>query len=112
MKKVFFITLIAILLISCNSGKKNTDNRTVFRYNENVGITSLDPAFAKDKARIWACNQLFNGLVQLDNDLKVKPCIAKRWTISDGGKLYTFTIRDDVVFHDHGMKLRFCSRRR
>ena len=38
------------------------DDSTVFRYNEHKNIGSLDPAFAKDLADIWATNQLFNGL--------------------------------------------------
>ena len=60
--------LLTILLLSCK-GKQDTHNRQVFRYNESAGITSLDPAFAKDQANIWACNQLFNSLVQLDSQL-------------------------------------------
>ena len=39
---------------------------SIFKYNETSGINSLDPAFAKDQATVWATNQLFNGLVQLD----------------------------------------------
>ncbi|MCB0433299.1 MAG: ABC transporter substrate-binding protein, partial [Mangrovimonas sp.] len=48
---------------------------------------------------IWATNQLFNGLVQMDENLKVKPCIAKHWQITDSGKVYTFALRKDVWFH-------------
>jgi peptide/nickel transport system substrate-binding protein len=60
---------------------------------------TLDPAFARDQAHIWACNQLYNGLVQLDDSLNVKPCIAKTWQISDDGLGYTFHLRNDVFFH-------------
>ena len=87
-----------ILITACKSGRFENDGRTVFRYNESAGITSLDPAFARDQANIWAVNQLFNGLVQLDNDLKVKPCIAKSWEISPNGLGYTFHLRNDVFF--------------
>lgn len=74
--------------------------KTVFRYNEAANISSLDPAFAKDLANIWACNQLFSGLVRLDENLMVEPAIAKSWTISEDGLVYTFTLREDVHFHD------------
>jgi peptide/nickel transport system substrate-binding protein len=60
----------------------------------------LDPAFARNQANIWAVNQLFNGLVQLDDNLKVKPCIAKNWEISADGLSYTFQLRNDVFFHE------------
>ena len=63
-----------------------------------LNITSLDPAFAKDQRNIWAVNQLYNGLVQLDDSLQVKPSIAKNWDISEDGKVYTFSLRDDCLF--------------
>ena len=94
----FFICFLLILITACKSGRFENDGRTVFRYNESAGITSLDPAFARDQANIWAVNQLFNGLVQLDENLKVKPCIAKSWEISPDGLIYTFHLRNDVFF--------------
>lgn len=75
------------------------DGKAIFRYNESAGIATLDPAYAKDQALIWATSQLFNGLVRLDTNLNVEPCIAKRWTITPDGLTYTFTLRDDVYFH-------------
>lgn len=94
----YFFLIPIILITSCKSGKFENDGRTVFCYNESAGITSLDPAFARDQANIWAVNQLFNGLVQLDDNLKVKPCIAKSWEISQDGLNYTFHLRNDVFF--------------
>ncbi len=91
--------ILLILFTACKPGRFNNDGRTVFRYNESAGITSLDPAFARDQANIWAINQLFNGLVQLDDHLKVKPCIAKSWEISADGLEYKFHLRTDVFFN-------------
>ncbi len=73
----------------------------VFRYNEHHNIASLDPAFARDMQTIWATNQLFNGLTQLDDTLAIQPDIAKQWTISEDALTYTFTLREDVTFHKH-----------
>ncbi|MDC0249605.1 ABC transporter substrate-binding protein [Flavobacteriales bacterium] len=98
-RKVGFFILI-LFLTSCNSEKNNTD-LAIFKYNESSGISTLDPAFAKDQATIWVTNQLFNGLVQLDNKLNVKPSIAKRWYISNDALVYTFLLRNDVFFHNH-----------
>lgn len=94
---VFFTLLI--LITGCKPNRLGIDGRVVFRYNESAGITSLDPAFARDQANIWAVNQLFNGLVQLDSNLKVQPCIARNWDISADGMNYTFHLRNDVFFH-------------
>jgi ABC-type transport system substrate-binding protein len=67
----------------------------------NNGITSLDPAFARTQDNIWAVNQLFNGLVQLDHNLKLKACVADSWHIDSSGKIYDFFLRKDVYFHLH-----------
>ncbi|WMI67122.1 ABC transporter substrate-binding protein [Aestuariibaculum sp. YM273] len=90
-----------ILCVSCNSNQKNNRDYLVFKYNEHKNIGSLDPAFSKDIADIWATNQLFNGLVQMDDDMQVLPCIAKHWTISEDALTYNFTLRNDVKFHKH-----------
>lgn len=97
-KRLIFIVLIVFFISAC---RRNESSLDVFRYNENAGILTLDPAFAKDLPHIWACNQLYNGLVELDSSMMVKPSLAKRWTISEDGLTYTFYLRNDVTFHDH-----------
>lgn len=94
------IFLFFISLTSCQSGFKSQEDKSVFKYNESAGISSLDPALARDQANIWADNQLYNSLVQLDNDLLVKPSLAKSWNIEEKGTKYQFVIRDDVYFHN------------
>ena len=103
----YFRLYLGSLVIFCNfilsCGTTNDDSKSdqVFRYNEHKNISSLDPAFAKDNADIWATNQLFNGLVQMDSNLAISPSIASSWTISKDGKTYTFNLRGDVYFHPH-----------
>ena len=92
--------LLSIFFMACSSDKQ-TENFKIFKYNESAGINSLDPAFAKDQASIWATAQLFNGLVQLDKDLAVQPAIAKGWDISADAKIYIFHLRTNVLFHQH-----------
>ncbi len=98
--KYLMIMFYVFLSTACSSDEKD-GKLMVFRYNEHTNISSLDPAFAKNQANIWAVNQLFSGLVQLDDSLKVQPDIAKRWTIAEDGKTYTFNLRNDVYFHKH-----------
>ncbi|WP_298354394.1 ABC transporter substrate-binding protein [uncultured Dokdonia sp.] len=87
--------------IGCDKGDTSDRDHQVFRYNEQYQISTLDPAFARNPPIIWPVNQLFNGLVQLDNDLNVQPDIAKSWEISQDALTYTFILRDDVRFHKH-----------
>jgi len=103
MRQIYFIYLFFFLLIACQRIDSNNEFKQVFRYNESAGITSLDPAFAKDQSNIWACNQIYNGLLQLDDELKVQPCIAAKWHISEDGKTYAFILRKDVYFHKNSV---------
>ena len=106
-KSEYMIRLSILLVVSflitasCQGPTDQNQGKTVFRYNESKGIATLDPAYAKSQTLIWPVHQLFNGLVQMDSDLNVQPCIAKSWDISEDGLSYTFHLRDDVYFHDH-----------
>lgn len=97
--KYLQIIIFLLLFASCTNKSASGNDKLVFRYNENAAVNSLDPAFAKIRPSIWVCNQLYNGLVQLDDGLNIKPDIAKSWTLSPDGKTYTFILRNDVRFH-------------
>jgi oligopeptide transport system substrate-binding protein len=92
--------LLSLFLLNC-SGEKNThDSRTVFNYNELNGIASLDPAATNNSENIWAVNLLYNGLLEMNDSLRVMPSIARSYSISNDAKTYTFHLRSDVYFHD------------
>ncbi|WJJ97888.1 ABC transporter substrate-binding protein [Algibacter luteus] len=95
------ISCVIILFFSCDKKSKIDRDHLVFRYNEHANINTLDPAFSRTLQDTWVCNQLFNGLVQLDSELNILPSIAKNWTISENGLTYTFNLRNDVYFHKH-----------
>lgn len=97
--KYFAIGLLTYSILQCQS-KKADKNYKIFKFNQHNAITSLDPAFSKSQANIWVVNQLFNSLLQLDDSLNIKPCIAKRYTISNDGLTYVFHLRNDVYFHE------------
>jgi len=67
----------------------------------NVFKQSFDPA---GDSHPFLIEQVYDGLVRLDNNLKILPCLAEYWTISEDGKKYTFYLRKGVRFH-HGQEL-------
>src|ERR1700761_8060541 len=98
-KLICFCCAIALVLFSCHSSNQSS-LKAVFNINLDEGLTSLDPAFCRNQNTTWMDNQLYNGLVQVDDSLKILPCIAKSWDISADGSQYTFHLRNDVYFHD------------
>ncbi|MGB4775777.1 MAG: ABC transporter substrate-binding protein, partial [Daejeonella sp.] len=99
LKFIFLLLLLCTLFSACSSSSEDKDKQ-VFNINLNEGLTSLDPAFARNQNALWMINQLYNGLVQINDSLKTVPAIAKSWDLSADGKTYTFHLRDDVYFHD------------
>lgn len=95
-----FVLALCLLWSGCSTKKADT-GKTVFRYNDATGITNLDPAFSRDQSHNWVCQQLYNGLVELDSNLIVRPSIASNWSISDDLTTYLFTLRKDVYFTEN-----------
>src|SRR6185312_7843019 len=88
---IFFIS-------SCSHHEKV---KNIFHYNEQSGIATLDPAFAKNQSIMWVVHQLYNTLVQIDNNMNLVPSLAKSWDESDDNLTFTFHLRNDVFFQDN-----------
>lgn len=43
---------------------------------------------------------LYSGLIRLDNQLRPQPDLATEWETTPDGRVLTFTLRDDVTWHD------------
>src|ERR1700744_5305572 len=88
-----FAFCFVLSALSCNNNDSSS-HKTVFNINLDEGLTSLDPAFCRNQNTIWMDNQLYNGLVQINDSMKIEPCIAKSWDISADGLVYTFHLRN------------------
>lgn len=91
---------ILLFLLACRPADRHPD-KAVFYYNESAGISSLDPAFANNLENIWWVSQLYEGLVEMDDELNIRPALAESWTVSEDGLEFIFTLKDDVRFHEH-----------
>jgi len=88
-----------LLLVNCSNISRQ--HKKIFHYNEVTGIASLDPAFAKNQSVMWAIHQLYNTLVETDDNLNMVPSLAKSWDVSADRREYIFHLRTDVFFHDN-----------
>jgi len=96
-----FVGCFSIIILFTACGGRSGGYGQVFRYNEFSGIASLDPAFAKNQSVIWAVHQLYNTLVETNDELRIVPSLAYRWDVSPDRLTYTFHLRNDVYFHDN-----------
>ncbi|MCC5920095.1 MAG: ABC transporter substrate-binding protein [Cyclobacteriaceae bacterium] len=98
---LFFLALISISCEPASEGQGERVRKKVFRYNQAGGISSLDPAFARNQANIWAISQIYNGLFQFGKGLNPDPVIADSWSISDDQLVYEIDIRRNIFFQDN-----------
>jgi oligopeptide transport system substrate-binding protein len=99
MKRVIYAFLVVILvcsllLVGCQGSRGTALNLY------GVDPITLDPAVSGEMLSHEYIQQIYNGLVRLDENLEPAPDIAERWDISADGRTYTFYLRHDVKFQD------------
>jgi peptide/nickel transport system substrate-binding protein len=60
----------------------------------------LNPAISTGSHVHAVADSLYNALIELDRDLKPQPDLAQRWSVSEGGTVYTFQLAPNVKWHD------------
>ena len=74
--------------------------RVVYREGV-VGVPeSITPVTARSRAERVLVGLVFSGLVRLGPGTTYQPDLASSWSSDEAGKTWTFTIRDDAVWHD------------
>ena len=74
---------------------------TLFKTDIYGDPENLDPIVRVGVRTVMVTMNIFDGLVKLDAERgTVVPDIASRWTLSPDRKVYTFTLRRGVLFHD------------
>ena len=89
----------ACLTIACSSPHDRQETE-LFTYNASDGVRSLDPGKAMDLESIWVVDQLYEGLLELDEDMNLRGALAENWRVSEDGLSYAFKLREGAVFHN------------
>lgn len=121
MNFMLLIALLSIALYGCSGDKTDTDHSNTPADDEQisteesqgeptyggtvtVGVTqdfdSLDPHKAEQAGTKEVLFNIFEGLVKMDENGNLVPAVAEHYEISEGGMLYTFTLKDGVKFHN------------
>ena len=93
-----------LLLASCGAAGKTLPceaDRRCLRYSISVDIPVLDPHESALPEAGMIFRQLYDTLIYRDGaSRKFVPGLASDWQVSRDGLIYTFHLRQDVVFHD------------
>ncbi len=119
-KKIFkrmlatLFCLLSLLLVACGGATSTTStsssthakadpNKQVLVSGLEAGtadVKSLDPGLAGDAFSLYAVGNVFTGLVQLDDQLNLKPQLAQSYQLMSDGLTYKFTLRPHLTFSD------------
>ena len=101
-KKVLLTLVCAALTIALGacSGDKAGKESSQITIGIPQDVDSLDPHKAVAAGTKEVLFNVFEGLVKPDSEGNLNDAVAESHTISEDGKVYTFTLRDGVKFHD------------
>ena len=103
---------VMVLLQACGGVEERTDVHVkkasggryyggVFALNEVDNFRSLFPLELTQASAHRIANQIFEGLVKLDqNDLSLHSSLAESWEVNEEATIYTFKLREGVKFHN------------
>ena len=96
--------LLVIVLVGClptieSSQSAANPNRIV--YGLTIQPSGFDPHINRSSELGIPLRQVYDTLVYRHPEtLEIVPGLATDWTVSEDGLIYTFNLRQDVVFHD------------
>ena len=104
----FVLTVAAavfcMLLASCGNAEPQVlkaAKQKILLVGNSADPSTLDPTLSTGLGEFKILSGLFEGLVRADEDtLRVEPAAAESWEVSEGGKVYTFRLRDGLRWSD------------
>ncbi len=87
-------------LVGCTGGESTPSRRAIVDSRDTYDPRSFDPALSTDVPTGRAVGYVFEGLTRFSADAQVEPALASSWTVSPDGRIWRFTLRRNVKFHD------------
>lgn len=103
MKRLIVFVLLLFLLISCQSPESKIEISQIplqqkLTFAEATTIPSMDTTQATDTISFTTMNNVFEGLYRLNQQNMPVEGMAVTYTVSEDGRVYTFTIREDAYW--------------
>ena len=92
--------LLALSSVACGPARTQPNAPVTLVIAQGGDPGALNPAVTTSGNTHPVTDQIFNGLVGLDEQLNPVPELAERWTVEDDGRTYRFHLRPGVRWHD------------
>ena len=99
-RELALVLASVLAVLSCSPYESDNEEGLLFRYNEASGISSLDPAFARDQAHNWVIRQLYSTLFETDSTGQLRGLLAESWAMSPDGLTGGLRLRPGFVAHE------------
>lgn len=109
-KALFFILALAVVLSGCDPMEAIKPSPTVTPSAIpaaggfiNLPVCDFDtwnPLLTKSESVMQVDSLVYEGLMKTGADLSVQPCLAQSVSVSADGLSYTFSLRQDISWHD------------
>src|SRR3990170_390176 len=99
MMRLLVLVVIAVLAFTSASIAAPQRGGTL-RVGLNAAPPQMDPHQSSAAVDRQVYQNLFDKLVDINQNLEIVPMLATSWTITDHGRVHTFKLRPNVVFHD------------
>jgi peptide/nickel transport system substrate-binding protein len=102
-RNLCFVVLCLCVIPGCQIKGTNNNHATTQTLYQGMNSDpgTFNPILVTDASSGAAIGDLFEGLVKIDPKTTLpEPDLAERWTVTDGGKTFTFYLRHDVKWSD------------
>ncbi len=100
MKRVILAVVVMVLLVASLTSAQAPRRGGTLRVGLDADTTGMDPHFASAAVDRQVYQNLYDKLVDINQDLEIVPMLATSWALSNSGRTLTFKLRPNVVFHD------------
>ena len=100
MKERLLLLVLALALLFGGCSTDTTEK--TFKYDIPGPVDNLDPQFATDATARMIISNIYEGLLVPTPEGKLRPGVAKSYSLSPDGLIYTFILRENTSWWDTG----------